>query len=272
MSACGEILRRDDRDRYLCCLFASARQREALFALYAFNSEVARIRESVRETMLGRIRLQWWRDAIAAIAAGERQAHPVAIGLAVTFRDFDLDPAPFHALLEARERDLDDAPVADMGALTGYAEATGTALMPAVLRVLDHDTVSVRVGADNIAVAWALTGLLCTTPYLARAGRCVLPLDYGLAARDYKALRDHRGLRDTIRAVALQIQYRLDRTSTCRAGGYRRLNPIRLPGRLARLYLQRLERANWNAFDPSINAPMPLKSWALWLASLSRRI
>ena len=50
-------MRRHDRDRYQTALFAPAARREALFALYAFNYEIARVRESVTQPMLGQIRL-----------------------------------------------------------------------------------------------------------------------------------------------------------------------------------------------------------------------
>jgi len=67
LSLCAAELRRGDRDRFLTALFAPADRREALFALYAFNLELARIRESVSQPMLGLIRLQWWRDGLDAI-------------------------------------------------------------------------------------------------------------------------------------------------------------------------------------------------------------
>ena len=41
-----------------------------MFALYAFNYEIARVREIVREPMLGQIRLQWWREAVSAAFSG----------------------------------------------------------------------------------------------------------------------------------------------------------------------------------------------------------
>src|ERR1700746_2498526 len=66
LSAVAALVRRHDRDRFQTALFAPARQRNALFALYAFNYEIARGRETVREPMLGQIRLQWWRESIAA--------------------------------------------------------------------------------------------------------------------------------------------------------------------------------------------------------------
>ena len=51
-------------DRSLTALYAPAEHRSAL-ALYAFNIEIARVREVVRDPMAGEIRLQWWSDAFA---------------------------------------------------------------------------------------------------------------------------------------------------------------------------------------------------------------
>ena len=65
---CAALVREADRDRYLATLFAPAEHRDALFALYAFNVEIARVRELAREPMPGEIRLQWWREVLA----GER--------------------------------------------------------------------------------------------------------------------------------------------------------------------------------------------------------
>ena len=57
-------MRRLDPDRYLLAMLAPENTRAALFSIYAFNTEIARIRESVSEALLGHIRLQWWRDAL----------------------------------------------------------------------------------------------------------------------------------------------------------------------------------------------------------------
>ena len=64
LSAVGEVVRQHDPDRYFTALFAPAARREALFVLYAFNHELARARESVRQPMAALIRLQWWREVV----------------------------------------------------------------------------------------------------------------------------------------------------------------------------------------------------------------
>ena len=79
LSACAEQVRRQDRERYLTALFAPAERREDLFALYTFNHEVAKTAEVVSEAMVGRIRLQWWREAIAEIYDGRPRAHGVVV-------------------------------------------------------------------------------------------------------------------------------------------------------------------------------------------------
>ncbi len=61
---CEQLVREADKDRFLATLFAPAARRPALFALYAFNAEIARVRDIAREPMPGEIRLQWWREVV----------------------------------------------------------------------------------------------------------------------------------------------------------------------------------------------------------------
>ena len=67
LSYCGQVVRDQDRDRFLLSLFAPADRREALWALFAFNHEIAKTREVVTEMQLGLIRLQWWREQVTNI-------------------------------------------------------------------------------------------------------------------------------------------------------------------------------------------------------------
>src|SRR5207302_2099716 len=117
-SPLAALVRRHDRDRYQTALFAPAERREALFALYAFNYEIARVREIVSEPMLGQIRLQWWREVIAAVFAGEPpRRHQVVLPLTDAIREFRLSRALLEELIDSRERDLDAAPPETMAAL-----------------------------------------------------------------------------------------------------------------------------------------------------------
>src|ERR1700733_849809 len=141
LSPVAALVRRHDRDRFQTALFAPAAEREALFALYAFNFEIARVRESVREPMLGQIRLQWWREAIAAAYAGAApRRHDVAEAITATIRSRTLSRGHFDRLIDTRDRDLAAAPPASLADLEDYAEGPSARLVLLALELLEAAT------------------------------------------------------------------------------------------------------------------------------------
>src|SRR5438045_9059850 len=117
---CETLVRTGDKDRFLATLFAPERARRALFALYAFNLEIAGVREVAREAMPGEIRLQWWREVFSAAGAGDVRAHPVAAALTDTLVRYRLPLASFADLIEARAFDLYDDPMGTIAELEVY--------------------------------------------------------------------------------------------------------------------------------------------------------
>src|SRR4029077_2633861 len=125
---CRNLTRKHDQDRYLAGLFAPSAKRKHLFALYAFNYEIARIRELVHEPMPGELRLQWWRDALAGQAHGDVARHPVASVLLATIEQFSLPRAQCQELIDAHTFDLYDDALPDTGQLAIYWDSTAGAL------------------------------------------------------------------------------------------------------------------------------------------------
>lgn len=276
LSACGEIARGQDPDRYVCALFAEPPEREALFAVLAFNHEVAKTRDVISETMLGQIRLQWWREAIDGILAGTQRQHEVVQPLAEAFQRFDLDRGPFDEILDAREADLEDAPFASLEDMVAYGQATAGALGRIMLRILGDDTAPVLAAAQAASTAWALTGLLRSVPFHARVKRLMLPRDllhrHGATIGDYNEFRDTPALRAVVQAIAMAAGDAIETARSAKGASVKRAAPVLLQARLARLYLDRLERAGFNAFDPALNADMPLKAWSLWWGRFTGRV
>jgi phytoene synthase len=158
LSYCAREVREHDHDRYLTVLFLPAAHRETVFALYAFNAEVARTREAVSEPSVGQIRLQWWREALDEIYQGGLREHPVVDGLSQAVDHYGIDRGPLDALLDARECDLDDAPPADLAALEAYDGAPSHV-------------------AHLVGTAWALIGLMRAVSFHAQCQRHYLPRD-----------------------------------------------------------------------------------------------
>ncbi len=102
--------RSHEPDRYLAALLAPRRARADLIALAAFAGEVARIPAAVSEPMIGLIRLQWWRDSIAAITPGMATGNPVADALGETVVRRGLDRALLLRVVDQHADTLSEVP------------------------------------------------------------------------------------------------------------------------------------------------------------------
>lgn len=246
--------RRLDRDRFLCALFAPMPAREALFALLAFNAEVATVREHVREPMAGRIRLQWWRDVVATVyQGGEAPAHPVARALADAVRRHRLSRLLFDGLLEAREHDLDDEAPRDVEALVAYAEATASNLVLLSLECLDAEGEAARAAGRHVGIAWAFTGLIRALPFHAGQARLYLPAtlmsETGADARALFTGQADAGVRRSVARLAGIARDQLGAARARRHEVPERALPALLPATLADGYLGAIAAAGHDPFD-----------------------
>jgi len=254
LSPCAALVRRHDPDRFLVTLFTPAAHREPLFALYAFNHEVAKTRDVVSEPMLGQIRLQWWREALEEAAAGTPRKHEVVEGLAAALKA-GLARDPLDRLIDARERDLDDTPFADMRALDAYIAGVADPLVDAAAPLFRLNDGALDA-AHAAGRAWALTGLLRAARARAAAKRPVFPVAVLQAAAapaaDVFNLRDTPAMRAASRALAEQAQAQAE-AAKGRAG-----RPLTRYRRLAIAYLRRLERRRHAVFTAGWGAPRGL--------------
>ncbi len=130
VAACAALVGRGDPDRFLAVMAAPAAARAPLLVLYAFNLEVARAPWVTQEAMIAEMRLQWWRDTVAAMAGpGPVRAHEVAAPLAEVVRGRRLPLAVIDRLIEARRWDIYRDPFEDRAAFDAYLEDTGAGLM-----------------------------------------------------------------------------------------------------------------------------------------------
>ncbi|MFN3232229.1 MAG: phytoene/squalene synthase family protein [Alphaproteobacteria bacterium] len=173
---CATLVNRDDHDRYLTVLHARAADRPALLALYAFGIEVAKTRETVSEPALGEIRLQWWRETVESIFAGECREHPVAHALAQVCGCGVVEERWLNSLIDAREADLYDEQPDTLADLEEYAEATAGRLQAIAALCLGGDDNAMQAGR-RVGTAWGLVGLMRAIPFHLAQDRIFVPLD-----------------------------------------------------------------------------------------------
>lgn len=169
----GQAVRGADPDRYFSALFAPPPLRPLLLALYAFNAEVARVAETVREPMLGAIRLEWWRETAEGASKGAPRNHDVARGLAALFSAGPVALADLEALIAARAFDSSADRFADFAALENYLDQTSGAVMRMAAKILGGKPELTR----EAGLAYGLTGLIRSLPFHNNRHKLYLPLD-----------------------------------------------------------------------------------------------
>ena len=191
-------LRQRDPDHYLTALFAPPARREALFALYAFDHELARARAVTREPVVALMRLAWWREVVEGAARAHEVAAPLGAALAAGL----LVREDLLAVIAAREIEAESeiATLADwrawlFGSTGGVAVAAGRLLgapAPEALRPL--------------GAAWGAASVLRGVAAAARQGRCLLPVEtlaaHGLSAEAVTAAPDAPALAAVRAALA----------------------------------------------------------------------
>lgn len=172
----AEALRKGDRDRYLSTLILNGAQRDAVTALYAFNADIAAIRERVTGPAPGEIRLQWWADALEGEGHGAVRQNPLADALLDTIARYNIPAGTLLRLIGARRFDLYDDPMPDLESFEGYAGETVSTLYQLAATIL-NDGVVVETGdaAGHLGVAHAMIGHLRALGPVSAQGRIVLP-------------------------------------------------------------------------------------------------
>jgi 15-cis-phytoene synthase len=269
---CENLIRRNDQDRWLASLFIPEDRRRHVHALYAFSLEIARVKETVSEPLLGEIRFQWWRDALEGKNEGDATANPVADGLLDTIARFDLPKTLLLELIKARIRDIYGDKMESVSALESYLDATCSNLFRLAMLILDGEGTAAGLGvASHAGIAYGLIGLMRALPWQSAWGEHFVPAEilntHGVEPEKFApgqaspavcaALADLRALaRRHLKIFAAQLP------SLAETG-----KPAFLPLSLCEAYLQRMEKPEYDPFKTIVELPQWRRQWILWRAA-----
>ncbi len=248
LSYIAQTLRQQDKDRFLLALMSPAAHRDALCALFTFNTEIAKTREVVSETQIGLIRLQWWRDAVKEIYQGHNpRDHAVVKALAQAIKQYDLPQGLFDTLIYAREFDLEGVAPADKKGLLHYCDFTTTPLHQLVLKVLDEEEDIEEI--KRISLNYALIGLIRALPYMLSQRRVFISKDI-LTAHDLteSTLLDFNQ-RDILPRIVEQLLTLPDQAIKPNSTFLKRAQ------KMTQLYTAQIKANNYDVFDPKMTIP-----------------
>ena len=272
---CAQLVRASDKDRFLATLFAPMEHRPALHALYAFDLEISAIGGRVRDPFAGEVRLQWWREVIDGRRADEAAANPVAACLLATIADGRLAREPLLDVVEAHVFDIYREPMHTMAALENYACRTAGAVVKLAASILkraggavDNDLI------EHAGIAQTITHVLRHLPLHASRRQLFVPAEvlarHGADAREILAGRTSPNLAAALAELRARAREQLRHASRLIGREAAVARAAFLPLAVVPLYLDRVERSDFNPFKTAIEVPQWQRQWALW--RMARRL
>jgi phytoene synthase len=269
---CAELVRTHDFARYVSTLFMPADQRRALWALYAFNIEISRVREQVSQPLPGEMRLQWWTDMLAGAGHGGVEGNPVAAELLLAIRDWRLPVERLSRLIDEHQFDLYNDPMPTMAALEGYIDDTSSALFSLGARIAGCVSDEIEHLARHAGLAQGMAQVLAALPLDASRRQSFVPLQLlesnGSDLEQVFAGKQTPKLRAALDQLIGEAQAHLQTALALLATAPPQARPVFLPLALVGRNLMRMSRADSDLFVPQVTSRFRTL-WTLWRASRS---
>jgi phytoene synthase len=267
---CADLVRQADRDRWLAALFAPVEHRDALFALYAFNIEIARVRDLAREPMPGEIRLQWWREVLSGERQGEGEANPVSAALLDALNRYRFVAAPLLELIDAHTFDLYDEPMGTVDSLELYSIRTQSPLLAMAAGMLNRGTALPENFTLDASIAAATMKVLLDLPKNASRRQLYVPLDvlekHKVDIEDVFAGQATPALRDALADMRSLVRAHLAKAGETLSAAPPQIMPAFLSLAIIEPILKRMDRPDYDPFRFTPPAQWR-RQWAIWRAA-----
>ncbi|KAF8926220.1 NADH dehydrogenase (ubiquinone) complex I, assembly factor 6 [Dissophora ornata] len=254
-------------------------------ALRAFNIELASIRESVSNTDIGRMRMQFWRDSLDKVFASVPPQQPVALALAHAIQeqalhhqqegvagDSEMSLIWFKRMITEREQNLSDPQFMTIGQMETYCENTFGSLLYLQLESVGVKSLEADHAASHMAKAMGIATMLRAFPFHMQQNRMVIPAEitakHNLSQEAlFRNPTITSALQDATLEVATAAHVHLATAQSYMDNLPKAALPVLMAGIPTESYLARLEQADFNPLAPNIQQRewyLPAKLWYRW--------
>eukprot|EP00043_Microstomoeca_roanoka_P028317 m.17571 g.17571 ORF g.17571 m.17571 type:complete len:296 (+) comp8317_c0_seq2:115-1002(+) len=282
---CRAIVKQSSREHYLTALLLPDTAVNSVFALRAFNAQVARVRDDAREPNAVRMRYLFWSDVIDGLKRQNNKEadasttpsqlrHPVALALQEVAKEHDLTLSFLRQLIRARQSQSDDAPFQTLQEAETYAEQTCSSLYYLTLECMNIRNQHADHVASHLGRAEGLVTLLRGIPYLAAQGKVRLPLDvcanHGVVQQELVRGKTTPALQDAAHVIASEAVLHMNTARGMMKDVPSAARPCFLPAVCLNNYLNDLLKVDFDVFHPSLQTPKGLLPLRLLWAKFRR--
>ncbi len=265
---CRERAANSGSSFYYSFAFLSAQRRRAITALYAFCREVDDIVDDSTDDNLARVRLDWWREEVERLYAGQPQ-HPVTRALAPHLSDYALERARLFEIIDGMQMDLEQNRYLDFEGLRLYCHRVAGVVGMLAANIFGARRESTSRYAEELGVALQLTNIIRDVGEDARRNRIYLPIEdlqrFGVAAHEILAIRPSERFVELMRFQATRARECHARALSLLEAGERR---AQRPGvMMAAIYftlLDEIERDGFRVLTHRTSLTPVRKMWIAW--------
>ena len=274
--AAAELVEKLDYEHYMLSIFYPNEKRLLYQTIRAYNAEISTIRDSAKGNELtAKMRFQFWRDTLENIyepSSGDNRQianHPTVIALENACREGRLGRQWLERCLNAKEAEMLEDEWTNLSDMEEYAEAAFSSLIYSSIECLGiPETNEINTAASHLGIAQGITTLIRAVPYSVQMENRI-PLAKWILAKNncinddifINSLEDHNNFtiegKNAIFEFASVAHNHLRSakdilTNDSGALVDRNVYPAFLPAMLVQEYLNHLEQADFNVFDPTL--------------------
>ncbi|KAI9020847.1 Squalene/phytoene synthase [Phycomyces nitens] len=214
------------------------------------------------------MRMQFWKDTIDNVYKGKPPQQPIALALAEALKHTQLSSMWFKRIITERTSNLDDHQFMTIQDMETYSENTATSVLYLQLESLGLRDVQADHAISHMGKMMGITTFLRSFPFHLSQKRSVLPAQitakHGISQEDLFRQGQVDGLEDAIFEVATAANDQLLTARSMLETVPRQAFPVLLAAVPYIKYLEKLEKVNFNVFDPSLQRKdwkLPLSLW-----------
>ncbi|KAF8645253.1 hypothetical protein AX16_008078 [Volvariella volvacea WC 439] len=269
---CRDLVRKHDYESFLVSQFWPKESQGAYYALRAFYGELAMVQDNVTNATIGKMRMQFWRDALKDISNDSPPRHPIALALHEAKQRANLPAYHLKRIVDARDAELQTPVHLTTDSLISHAESTSSTFFYLLLSLLNlSSSTTLSHAASHLGAAQTISTLLRALPYHTHHGRMVIPAEITAKHRvkQEEVFRKGPGAEGIDEAVFEFATLGNDHLLTARAMFKEQKMPkVAIPVFLAGVpianYLGRLEKTGFDAFSKELAQRDWKLAWQIW--------
>nr|XP_022343562.1 NADH dehydrogenase (ubiquinone) complex I, assembly factor 6-like [Crassostrea virginica] len=255
---CYNLTKQNDYEHYLCSLLLQRNLRAAAIVLRAYNIEIAKIGDNVKDSFMGRGRFVFWKEALEEIydPNGKIPQTPVVQLLNWAVNDYKISKIWLTRIIDARESNQKGI-FNSIQDLDNYYEQVVSSMYYMLLELHGVKDVQADHAASHLGRCYGMVSLLRAIPAQLSTGKVLIPHDllakHSVSQEDIRRGENKKGVSDIAYDIASTANSHLTKARSLKDKVPKAAVPAFLPSVFCEDYLKNLQIVDFNIFEPSLN-------------------